>query len=505
MSAPAQTAAAGPQSSSVPQIRTAVQHSAIFGLGNILAKAMGFLMLPFYTRYLSPSDYGVLELLDLSMSLVGMFLGAGITSALLRSYTAATTASEQRQAVSTAFLFVAGTGISAFLIALAVYRPASALLFGDRSLPASYLLLSCAAFSMNYVTILPRTYLRALQASAALVTIDTSLLFLMMAMNIYFIAFLKIGVVGVLLSSVIAAGLQMVLLSAWTIRSAGIGFDMTLLRGMIRFGLPLVVSNLAMFALNYSDRFFLQHLRSLEMVGVYAIGYKFAFMMNVLLVQPFYAMWQSRMYIIHKEPDYPRVFGELFVLYCLVLTYAGLGLSLFSSELVRFMVGERFAASQDIIPLVALSYVCYGAGYYVQAGLFVTNNTNTLLRDVGRCVGDVLGLCDAGNRRLRSGATRVPLAASRGARFGKRERRCSHVSGVSVLGARTVGNYVGGQSCNADVIPRSGLEAAHDNARRDRGHRGINRRPPPDTSESPLKGGWVVIPERVLDLQLQVG
>ena len=74
------------------EMRTAVRHSAMYGFGNVLARGIGFFMLPFYTRYLTPTDYGVLEILDLSMSLIGMFLNMGITAALLRFYATAQTA-----------------------------------------------------------------------------------------------------------------------------------------------------------------------------------------------------------------------------------------------------------------------------------------------------------------------------------------------------------------------------------------------------------------------------
>src|SRR4051794_36113817 len=51
------------------EIQTAVRHTAVYGVGSIVIKVLSFLMLPFYTHYLTPADYGVLEILDLSMSL----------------------------------------------------------------------------------------------------------------------------------------------------------------------------------------------------------------------------------------------------------------------------------------------------------------------------------------------------------------------------------------------------------------------------------------------------
>jgi O-antigen/teichoic acid export membrane protein len=359
------------------EIKTAVRHSTVYGLGGVLVKVAAFFMLPFYTHYLNPADYGILEILDLSMSLFGMLLNMGMTAAMLRCYAGANSAEGKQEAASTAFLFAAATGFIVFLVMLAPMRPISNLIFGP-AVPSSYLLLSFASFILNYVANLPFTYLRALEASGTFVAVETGSICLMLSLNIYFIAVLKMGLVGILVSSLIVAGLRVVLLSAWMLRQVKVRFSAPLLRQMVRFGLPLIFSNMALFAMNFSDRFFLQHLRSLEIVGIYAVGYKFGFLMNYLLVQPFYAMWQSRMYIVHARPDHPKIFSQLFVLYSLLLTYAGLALSMLSSEIVKIMVGPKFAASGEVVPIVVLAYVFYGVGYYVQLGIFLTNNTKLL-------------------------------------------------------------------------------------------------------------------------------
>jgi O-antigen/teichoic acid export membrane protein len=147
---------------------------------------------------------------------------------------------------------------------------------------------------------------------------------------------------------------------------------------MLSFGLPLVISNLGLFVLNFSDRFFLQHLRSLDVVGVYAVGYKFGYMMNYLVVQPFFIMWQTRMYAIHAQPQHPKIFRQVFIFYSLGLIYFGLAMSMFSHEVVGAMVEAKFAASAQVIPLVVLAYIFYGLSYYAQLGMFLTDRTNRI-------------------------------------------------------------------------------------------------------------------------------
>jgi O-antigen/teichoic acid export membrane protein len=364
------------QTNALKEIGTAVRHSAVYGLGNILAKVLGFLMLPLYTHYLGPRDFGLFELMDLSISILGMVLQMGLAPALLRSYAAAPSPAEKKKVVGTVYIFVGATGLVTFLAGLAVIRPVSTMLFGP-AVPSQYLLLSFSAFVLGYVVSPFRVYLRAREASGTLVTLDTVSTLLIFALNIFFVADLKIGLLGVLLSPLIVNVIWAVV-AAGSLVGIGLHFSRSLLRKMINFGLPLILANLAAFVLNFADRFFLQHFQSLEVVGLYAVGYKFGYMINVLLVQPFFQMWQARMYAIHADEHHVSIFGQIFVLYSLLLTYAALGMALFSREIINLMAGPKFADAGHVIPVISFAYVVCGVGYYLQTGLYLTNRTKLI-------------------------------------------------------------------------------------------------------------------------------
>lgn len=359
------------------ELQTAVRHSLVYGLGSVAAKAISFLMVPFYTHYLSPADYGVLEILDLTVSLCGMFLNMGITTALLQAHAAAKTAADKRTVASTALLGVILTGILTILMSISAAKPLSAMLLGP-GVPSRYLLLSLAAFALNYISNLPGTYIRALEKSGWFATLEVSVLVFSLGLNIVFIAVFKLGLFGVLLSSALTAALQAVVLTGWMLSRVGITFRGGVLRQLMNYGMPLILSNAALFTLNFSDRYFLQHFRSLSDVGVYAVGYKFGFTINYLLVLPFSSMWQARMYIVHQRPDHAKIFGQVFVLYSILLTYAALGLAMFSSEVVRLMVDPQFSAAEPVVAIVAGAYALCGIAYCARTGTFVTGKTGVL-------------------------------------------------------------------------------------------------------------------------------
>ena len=85
------------------RIRETVFHGVIYGFGQTLSSAVGFLLIPLYTQYLTPSDYGIIALLHISMTLVIAIFGLGLSTAIFRSYYDYDGAEERKMVVSTTF------------------------------------------------------------------------------------------------------------------------------------------------------------------------------------------------------------------------------------------------------------------------------------------------------------------------------------------------------------------------------------------------------------------
>lgn len=66
--------------------RLLAKHSMIYGLGNLLNRVAALLLLPVYTRFLTPHDYGIKELVGLSTDVIGILLATAISGAIYRFY-----------------------------------------------------------------------------------------------------------------------------------------------------------------------------------------------------------------------------------------------------------------------------------------------------------------------------------------------------------------------------------------------------------------------------------
>lgn len=357
------------------EIRKLIRHTSVYGIGNLIGKIAGFLLIPFYTHYLKPAEYGTLELLDLSLALITMLLNVWAAAPLIRFYYEYDDEREKRKVVSTALLTATAGATVLTCTGLIFSKDLSSLLLKSPNF-SYYVRLIVVCFFLSVINSVAWSYLRARQRSAFIVLLNFISLVLMLSLNIYFIAVLHLGVLGVLYSGLLANYLlNAVIILFVTIREVGLAFDIRKLRAFAVFGAPLIFTNIGAFILNFSDRFFLQHYSTMSIVGIYALGYKFGFMLSFLLIQPFNMIWCARMYEIAKKPDGREMFAKFATYFCLILAVGVLAMSVVIKDIIRIMAAPDFSAAYQIVPVIGFSYLFQGMGNYFQTGIFIQKKT----------------------------------------------------------------------------------------------------------------------------------
>jgi O-antigen/teichoic acid export membrane protein len=238
-----------------------------------------------------------------------------------------------------------------------------------------FVTLEAWSFLLTTVNVVCMSFLRARQRSTLVVSAGLVSLFLSLLFNIYFIAIRHSGVVGVLYSSLISSTVVTIPLAIQTIRHVKLSFSYSKLKGIVTFGAPLIITSAAAFTVNFSDRFFLRHFSTLSTVGIYALGYKFGFMLSLLVVQPFDMIWQARIYDIAKRDTSGEMFARLFEYYYFVLVTAALVFSICIKELLSLIATSDFQAAYKVVPIVALAYVFQGTNRFFLAGTYIAKKT----------------------------------------------------------------------------------------------------------------------------------
>ena len=68
------------------QFKRLFKHSAIYAIGTVAQSAVSFLLIPLYTRYIVPANYGRLEIINTFGSILLMLVSFGFGSAIMKTY-----------------------------------------------------------------------------------------------------------------------------------------------------------------------------------------------------------------------------------------------------------------------------------------------------------------------------------------------------------------------------------------------------------------------------------
>lgn len=354
------------------------KNALLYTVGIIINKVVSFLLLPIYTRYLTTSEYGVIELLELTISVSSIIIGLGsISGAMIRIYHEYDTDKDKKAVVTTTMIvvFCMSTllGVIAFIFSDYI---ANHMLHASSYGPLVSLAFVCMLFSTQVETSL--VYLRIKERAIFFISYSFFQLIVMVGFNVYFIVIKDLGIWGFVYSKLIAFGGGMVVLWIVVLKETGVRFDPKILKRIIKFGWPLVGASLAFFVIHFSDRFFIAHFSSLEHVGIYSLGYKFGFLVTFLVGEPFGRAWNVQLYSYTKTPGWEKSFAKIFLYFFLALFLVWFGLTIFSHDIVSIIVGPSFRSAAIVIPGVALAYLFREVGDFFRNVLFINKRSKVV-------------------------------------------------------------------------------------------------------------------------------
>lgn len=348
-----------------------IRESLLYLLAGLAARAASFIMIPFYTAHLSPSDYGTIELIELATQVVSLAIGLNIFgNSLIRFYQGETSPEKQKTVVSTAALATAAINAAAVLAAIGLVHR-----YGPARLPSGDLvvLLELALVSMFFgnVAELCLCYLRLQKRAGAFLAYSLFVLSSTVALNVYLIGYRGRGIFGFVETKLLVLGPAALVLLVWTLRQSGLHWNSGMFSGMAKFGSPLILANVAFFVIHFCDRFFLNHYATLADVGRYALAYKAGFLVTYLVAEPFSRAWSVRFVAMTRNEGWQEQFRMVARIYAAVLAAVAVFLALASEEAVELLTAPAYHAAASVIPVVALAYVFREIGDYCRHLLFI--------------------------------------------------------------------------------------------------------------------------------------
>lgn len=350
------------------------KHAIIYCSGTSLSSLVSFLLLPIYTRFLSPYDYGVKELVGISGEIIAVLLATGISSAVVRIYFEYDEIKDRNEVISTSILTI-GIGLFVALCLLcSVSKSISMIILGESEYYYYFILafFSLWARSINNIAFM---YLRNLHQSVKVVVLNLCTMVLVISMNIYFIVCLGFGVLGIFLSSAIIQIIIFIFMVLPILCKIGLSFSYTKLIKLVKFGLPIIPSQMGAFIVHLSDRYFIRAFCSIEDAGLYSLGYRFGAIPSNFISVPFNQIWQPRRLEIYKENNSEALFGKIFTYFFLVMSFAGLFVSVVSREVLMVMADDNFWSAYKIVPLIIIATTIFTFQYHLNMGIIIEKKT----------------------------------------------------------------------------------------------------------------------------------
>jgi O-antigen/teichoic acid export membrane protein len=343
------------------------RHSAIYGFGSLVSRFIAVLLLPVYTRYLSPADYGLIETLIALSAILTVLLAAGVKSAFFRFYFDEKDAEGHRRVIRTSFWFTMAMGTAGLVAGLILAGPISSVLFGT----GDHANLVRAAFvglwaHVNYEQM--TSLFRVEQRSVAYLIATLINLGLTVGATVMLVVVWDKGPIGVIVGNFTGTLIVYLGLLAYRREQLGLEWDRRLLREMNRFGMPLVPSALFLWALNFSDRFFLVKLAGPREVGLYSIGVRVASAI-ILLLAAFRTAWPAFAYSIEDDREAARAYSFVLTYLVAVTSWMALALSVLAPWLVELLTTEEFYPAERVVAPLAFAAAAFGAYIVVVIGI----------------------------------------------------------------------------------------------------------------------------------------
>ncbi len=360
---------------------TLLRANVAYAIGSAANSLALFLLIPFLVNALPTEAYGAWALFEVAILLLSMTVLGGMDVGLMREYWFLEN-EEARRALS-------GTVVGAMLLwgALVVLGGSAGMGlvlqrgWGASLLPAGlsytvlWLVMGIGYAEALFSLLLSLFRIREQAVPFVVLSVGRMILFLVGAV----VGVEEVGgVTGALAGRFVAAVVGVAVAAFFTRRFMAPTFDRQRLRAVVRYGLPLLPTNVAMYLLFASDRYVLQWASTLEVVGIYSFAYKVATTLDVLVIRPFSIDWAPRRFAIAARPAAPQQYAKVLLIYMFAAGGFALLILASSGMVYRWVAPPTYQAGLAVIPILLLAYFLYGLSYPLNVGIMLKDQTHLL-------------------------------------------------------------------------------------------------------------------------------
>jgi O-antigen/teichoic acid export membrane protein len=350
-----------------------MKHTGIYSISEIASRAVGFLLIPLYTRYLTPADYGVLEIVFTTQAILLIVANQGMGTALFRFWPDYFDEGKIKLASSCLWyeLFsaalIAGLGI--------IFSDSISDLLFNSHIYGYFFRLVFVSMIINLAQIVLMQILRARMESVKVSISSLIKLIVAIVLNIYLLVVMHMGLLSMIISDLVSGIVALIITYWFARRFINFSFATKDVWKLLAFGFPLIGGGLSNWVLSVSDRYFLAHYSTQTEIGLYSLAYRFSSVLSMVMLGPFLTTWPTIYFEAAKRPDGREFLARSARYFALIFCLVGVALSLFSNIAIRALTPAGFWPATRVVYLIAGTVILEGLNAIFVAGLYIENKS----------------------------------------------------------------------------------------------------------------------------------
>ena len=356
-------------------IKQFLKDSFFYSFANILSRGILFLLLPLYTRVLSPGDYGIIDILTIFGALVNIVVTLEIFQGLARSYSDVHDESEKIAYSSTALWFTLCAYAFFAFIAFFFSRELASFLL-DSLESVTIFQVAMLSFIANGIFYLLHGQLRWQLRSKNYAIVSIVFTLITTGASAILVLIIGLGILGIFYGQIAGAIAGSIISWLFARDSFKLLFFWNKCKEMLMFSLPLVLSSINVFIMLYTDRVAIKKLMTISDVGIYGIGYRFASIVGFLMVGINLALTP----LIYSKYSAEATRNELVMIFRYFLAIALpliMLISLFSQEFLWLFTTPQYYNAWSVMPILAAAILLSNM-YIFMPGLDIAKKTKNI-------------------------------------------------------------------------------------------------------------------------------
>jgi len=355
--------------------RKMLGNAALYSIGEIIPKAVRILLLPVFTRYLLPEEYGILAYTSSVVAFLFVLSILSLNTYIIRFYFDFDPDDEmsRRKLIGNVFVFMLIFNSAMTAVAL-IIGPWVVAYYGVDVPFYPYFILALLGNFFNVLSVVPMAVYRIKKQAGIFIVLSVSRAVLQTVVALVLVVGFEVGVIGVYWS-VVGVGAAYAWVYFVVIYRHGIfTLDVAQIRRALAFSLPIIPAAMSHLVIDLADRIMLESRVTLDRLGLYSVAYTLGFGMTVV-IQGGYKAFEPELFQAHGTKGFVGVYDRIKRTFLFVVMVAGAGLALFSPELLLVMTSPRFHDASGIVPIVVLAACLRAVGMLFSIMLIASKHT----------------------------------------------------------------------------------------------------------------------------------